>query len=205
MAIKSITTTPLRRETYKSLQLNAGMILVGFDISTYTNATALKTALAAAIQDGTKLLGATRGGGTFTITREIREVEADGVRGPFVGSRIVDSADAYLSTTLIEITPEHVKKVINNADVDTTSANHIVVTIRTAIDDEDYLDNVIWVGDTSEGFMAIELENALNTADFTLTFADKNEGTMNAEYHAHRDDVGAVDTLPVRLHWLTDP
>lgn len=205
MAIKSNITTPLRSETYKSLQLNAGMILVGFDISEYTNASALKTALAAAIQDGTKLLGATRGGGTFTITREIREVEADGVRGPFVGSRIVDSADAYLSTTLIEITPEHVKKVVNNADVDTTSANHIVVTIRTAIDDEDYLDNVIWVGDTSEGFMAIELENALNTADFTLTFADKNEGTMNAEYHAHRDDVGAVDTLPVKLHWLTDP
>lgn len=205
MAIKSSVTTPLRRETYKSLQLNAGVILVDFDISTYTNASALKTALTAAIQAGTKLLGATRGGGTFTITREIREVEADGVRGPFVGSRIVDSADAYLSTTLIEITPEHVQKVINNADIDTTNANHTVITIRTAIDDEDYLPNVIWIGDTSEGFMAIELENALNTADFTLTFADKNEGTMNAEYHAHRDDVGAVDELPVKLHWLTDP
>lgn len=202
MAIKSNVTTPLRRETYKNLQLNAGCILVDFDISSYATADALKTALATAIAGGEKLLGATRGGGNFVITRDMRQVEADGVRGPFVGSQIVDSADAYLSTTLIEITPDHVKAIIGNADIDDSVAGHVVLTVRTAIDDGDYLPNLIWIGDTSEGFMAIELQNALNTADFSFTFTDKNEGTATCEFHAHRDDVEDTDELPVKLHWL---
>ena len=204
MAIKSNVTTPLRRETFKSLQLNAGVFLVDFDLTEYDDADDLKEAIADEIEDGTKLLGATRGGGTFTITRDIRNVEADGVRNKFVGGEIVDSGDAYLSTTLIEVTPEHLKAVLGNADIDDSKSNHIVITIRTAIDDEDYLPNVVWIGDTSEGFMAIELENALNTADFTFTFADKNEGTVNAEYHAHSDNVTGIETLPAKLHFFTE-
>ena len=202
MAIKSSVTTPLRRETYKSLQLNAGVFLVDFDLSGYTNAEDLKAALASAITDGSKLLGATRGGGSFVITRDIRQVEADGVRAKFKGSEIVDSADAYISTTIIEITPQHIKDVLGNADIDDDVPGHVVVTIRMAIDDGDYLPNIIWIGDTSEGFMAIELTDALNTADFTLTFADKNEGTANAEFHAHQEGVEYTDNLPVKLHWL---
>ena len=107
-----------------------------------------------------------------------------------------------MSTTLIEITPDHIKSVIGNADIDDSVAGHVVMTVRTAIDDEDYLPNLIWVGDTSEGFMAIELQNALNTADFSFTFTDKNEGTATCEFHAHRDDVEDTDELPVKLHWL---
>lgn len=204
MAVKSNVTTPLRRETYKSLQLNAGVMLVGLDLTQYQNATALKTALASEIASGANLLGATRGGGTFNITREIRQVDADGARSPFVGSEIVDSADAYLSTTLIEITPDHIKAILGNADIDDTNPKHVVVTVRMAIDDDDYLDSIVWVGDTSEGFMAIELLNAFNTADFAFTFADKNEGTANAEFHAHQADVSSNDTIPCKLHFLND-
>ena len=202
MGIKSSVTTPLRKETYKNLQLNAGVILLNTDISSYTTADDLKTALAAAINDGSDLLGATRGGGNFVITRDIREVEADGVRTGFVGSKIVDAADAYLSTTIIEITPEHLKAVIGNADIDDSVPGHVVVTVRTAIDDGDYLQNLIWVGDTSEGFMAIELENALNTADFSFTFSDKNEGTATCEFHAHQEGVEVTENIPAKLHFL---
>ena len=202
MGIKSNITTPLRKETYKSLQLNAGVILVNFDLSPYSDAAALKTALATEIQDGVNLLGATRGGGTFTITRDIREVEADGARSRFKGSEIVDNADAFLSTTLIEITPDHLKSVLGSVTVDDSNPNHIVMTLHTAFEDEDYLDSVVWVGDTSEGFMAIELLNALNTADFTFTYSDKNEGTANVEYHAHQEDVESNEDLPAKLHWF---
>ena len=202
MGVKSNVTTPLRKETYKNLQLNAGITLVNFDLSSYTSANALKTAIATAIEDETKMLGATRGGGTFTITREIRQVEADGVRSRFKGSEIVDSADGYLSETLIEITPEHLKAVLGNVDIDDTDPNHLVINMRTAFEDEDYLDNVVWIGDTSEGFVAIELKNALNTADFTFTFADKTEGTVNVEYHAHQEDVNDNEELPCKIHYF---
>ena len=201
MGVKSNITTPLRRDTYRSLQLNAGITLVNYDISSYTTAEDLKAALATAISAGTNLLGATRGGGTFTMTREIRQVEADGARFRFVGGEIVDSADAYLSETLIEITPAHLKHVLGNVDV-TTSGTKTTIDFRTAFEDGDYLQNVVWIGDTSEGFVCIDLKNALNTADFTFTFADKNEGTVNVEYHAHQADVGDYDSLPVRIIFL---
>lgn len=198
MGVKSNITTPLRKETFDSLQLNAGVTLVNFDLSSYTSADDLKTGLASAIAAGTNLLGATRGGGTFTITRDIRQVDADGTRFRFVGSEIVDSGDAYLSETLIEVTPEHIKKVLGNADIE-TSGMKTTITVRTAFEDGDYLQNVVWIGDTSKGFVAIELRNALNTADFTLTFADKNEGTVNVEYHAHQGDVSDYEELPVSI------
>ena len=201
MGVKSNTTTPLSKRTYENLQLNAGITLVNFDLADISNAGALKTAIATAKADGSKLLGATRGGGTFTITREIRQVEADGVRFRFKGSEIVDSADAYLSETLIEVTPEHIKKVIGNADV-TTSGDKTTISLRTAIEDEDYLDNIVWIGDTSKGFVAIELYNALNTADFTMTFADKTEGTVNCEFHAHQGDVDDFDEVPCKIHFF---
>ena len=202
MGIKSNVTSAVRRETFKNLQLNAGATLINFPLSGYSNADELKAAIAAELISGEKLLGATRDGGTFVITREIRQVAADGIRSRFKGSEIVDSADAYLSETLIEITPEHIKHVLGNADIDDTEPNHIKVTVRVAIDDGDYLDNIVWIGDTSEGFVAIELYNGLNTADFTFTFADKNEGTATAEFHAHQDDVNDNEIIPAVIHFL---
>lgn len=198
MGVKSNTTTPLRKETFESLQLNAGITLVNFDYSGISTVSALQTAIATAKASGDGILGATRGGGTFTITREIRQVEADGTRYRYKGCEIVDSCDAYLSETLIEVTPEHIKKVIGNADV-TISGEKTTVSLRTAIEDSDYLSNIVWIGDTSKGFVLIDLANALNTADFTLTFADKNEGTVNCEFHAHQDDVDDYDEVPCKL------
>lgn len=205
MAIKSSVTTPLRAETFKKLQLNAGVMLTNFPLDDYQNASVLKTALSSAITAGTKLLGATRGGGTFVITRDMRQVEVDGMRANFKGSNIVDKGDAYMSTTLLEQTPEHLKAVIGNADIDDDSPNHVVMTVRLAIDESDYIDNIVWIGDTNEGFMAIELLNGLNTADVTFTWADKNEGTVTCEFHAHQEGVEYTDELPVKLHWFTDP
>lgn len=201
MGVKSNVTTPLRKETYKSLQLNAGVTLVNFDLSQYDSAEELKAAIAAKVLANTDLLGATRGGGTFTITRDIRQVEADGARMRFVGGEIVDSADAYLSETLIEITPQHLKQILGNVDI-TTSGLVTTLTLRTAFEDGDYLQNIVWVGDTSEGYMAIELKNALNTADFTFTFADKNEGTCTVEYHAHQASVSDYDELPAKMYFF---
>ena len=46
MGIKSSVTTPLRADTYKNLQLNAGVMLVNCDLDQYDDAEELKAALA---------------------------------------------------------------------------------------------------------------------------------------------------------------
>lgn len=194
--------TPLRTETYENMQLNAGAFLYGFDYSTYTDATALRTALATALQDETKILGATRGGGTFVVTREMREPDVDGKRYSFKGGRFADSMDAYLGGTLVEIRPEIMAKIIAGGET-TTSGNITTIQAHTAIDGNDYIDELVWVGDRSDGgLILIALKNALNTNGLTLTFTDKGEGTMPFEFHAHQESVEDYDYAPFKVIFL---
>lgn len=189
-------TSPIRKETFQNLQLNAGIFIKNFDYDTPADADALKTAIASAIAAGTNILGATRGGGTFTATREIRTPEVDGMRYGFIGSDFVDSADAYLSTTLVEVTAQSVKDCLGNATA-STSGKKTTIKMHTAIQETDYISNLCWIGDLADGrLILIALKNALNTADFSLTFTDKGEGTLAAEFHARQSDVLDYDEAP---------
>lgn len=196
-------TSPIRADAFKKLQLNAGIFLVDFDHSNITDADAMKTAIAAAITAGTNILGVTRGGGVFTVQREIRQADVDGVRYDFVGQDIVDKVIAFLTGTLLEVNPTNFKRLLATGDV-VTSGKKTVVTMHTAVDPEtDYIDHLCWVGDIADGgLVMIELDNAFNTSDFSLTFADKNEGTMPFEFHARQGDVSDYDDAPFRVIFL---
>ena len=199
-------TSPIRTEAFQNLQLNAGCFLVDFDYSSITDATALKAAIKTAISDLTKVLGVTRGGGTFTVTREIRTPEVDGMRYPFKGADFVDSADAYLSGTLLEVVPDNFKRLLGTGD-STTSGKKTTISMHTAIDaDSDYIDHLCWVGDLADGrAVLIELDNAFNTSDFSLTFTDKGEGTMTFEFHARQAEVTDYDNAPFRVVFFDLP
>lgn len=193
------STTALREGTFDNLQLNAGLFLKNFTYNSITDAGALKTALATAIAAGTDILGATSGGGTFTVTREMRTPELDGMRYGFKGSDFVDSVDAYLSTTLKEVTPENFAAALGTG-VATTSGKKTTVTMNTAIAKSNYLTNLVWVGDLADGrLVMISLFNAINTADLTFTFADKNEGTLSVEFHARQANVDDYDEAPFEV------
>ena len=194
-------TTALRADTFDNLQLNAGVFLKNFTLSgtgAPTTVATLKTAIATAIGNG-NTLGATRGGGSFNVTRERRTPDIDGLRYPFVGGEFIDSSDAYLSTTLVEATPENFALALGSVEK-TTSGSVTTIKMNTAIDDADYLTNLVWVGDLADGrLVCIELLNALNTADLQFTFTDKNEGTMGVEFHAHQAEVDDYDQAPFQV------
>lgn len=196
-------TTALRADTFNNLQLNAGVLLKNVNYAGITDSAALKTAIANIISGGSNpigtLVGATRGGGTFTVTREMRTPEIDGMRYGFKGSDFVDSTDAYLSTTLVEVTPANIELLLGSGDT-STSGKVDTITMNTAIAVGDYLTNVCWVGDISGGSMVlICLKNAINTADFTFTYTDKGEGTLAAEFHARQAAVDDYDEAPFEV------
>lgn len=198
-------TSPIRTEAFQNLQLNAGIFLVNYDHSAVTDATALKTEIEALKADPTKMLGVTRGGGSFTVKREIRTPDFDGKRYPFKGADFVDSVDAYLSGTLLEVVPQNMKLLMGTGEV-ATSGKKTTITMHTAVDDEDYIDHLCWVGDLADGrLVLIELDNAFNTADFSLTFTDKGEGTMTFEFHARQEEVTDYDYAPFRVVYFNVP
>lgn len=188
----------LREATFDNLQLNCGIFLKNFDYSAITDADALLEAIQGEIADGSLLLGVTNGGGTFSVTREMRNPQIDGLRYRFKGGTFVDSADPFLSTTLVETTPENF--AIGFGGAVTTSGKKTTVKMPTALTDASYLSNLCWVGDLADGrLVLICLYNALNISDFTFTFKDKGEGNFGVEFHGCQDDVIDYDEAPFEV------
>ena len=190
----------LREATFDNLQLNVGIFVKNFltTASACVNAEALLTAIKAAITAGTDLLGCTRGGGNFTVARETREPEIDGLRYRWKGGTFVDSADPQLSTTLVETTPGNFAIALGGEI--TTSGKKTTVKMPTALGDDAYLDDLCWAGELADGRMVlICLYNALNTADVTFTFQDKGEGSLAVEFHAFQENVDDYDYAPFEI------
>lgn len=192
----------LTAKTFKNLQLNEGAFLLGFDLSTYTDAATLATAVAAALTAGTDVLGATIGGGSFSAEPSIREIEVDGMRYPFVGSTVNDMWTIKLSGTAKEVNADNFARFLMTCDKDTSKANVTKLTVRTEIKTSDYIDKLTWIGSTSEGLCAIELENVLNISGATLTFQDKGEGSIPFEFQAHCADLDSQDKAPFAIYFF---
>ena len=193
-------TTGLRASTIENLQLNAGMFLANFDYSTATDAATLGALLKTEREktSGSALIGATRGGGTFVCTPNTRSIEADGKREEWKGSSVNDGWTIKLTTTLLEINADNLKRSFGTADVTDTEKKH-TIKIRTDIKDADYIDSLVWVGDTSKGYVLIAIKNALNTAGATLTWTDKGEGTIPVEFTAHQDGLETDGYAPCEV------
>lgn len=193
-------TTGLRASTFENLQLNAGMFLANFDYSTATDAATLGALLKTEREktSGSALIGATRGGGTFVCTPNTRSIEADGKREEWKGSSVNDGWTIKLTTTLLEINADNLKRSFGTADVTDTEKKH-TIKIRTDIKDADYINSLVWVGDTSKGYVLIAIKNALNTAGATLTWTDKGEGTIPVEFTAHQDGLETDGYAPCEV------
>lgn len=188
----------LREATFDNLQLNCGIFIKNFQYESIANADALLLAIKAAIQSGENLLGVTRGGGNFNVGRELRNPQIDGLRYRFKKGTFVDSADPYMATTLVETTPENF--AIGMGGTATKTGKKTVVKMPTALGDDAYLTNLCWAGELNDGrVVMIVLYNAINTADFSFTFQDKNEGALAVEFHGTQSSVLDYDEAPCEV------
>ncbi|MBR3795781.1 MAG: hypothetical protein IKK34_07105 [Clostridia bacterium] len=191
-------TTGLTPRTFENLQLNAGAFLKNFAYDTATDKGTLENMVLAALESGDGVLGATRGGGSFQCTPTVRQIEADGMRYPVIGSTVNDMWTIKLTTTLLEITPENFADALMCCDVAKSGAK-TTLTVRTSIEKEDYIPSLCWVGDTSKGLVLIELKNALNLAGANFTFTDRGEGTLPVEFQAHQANLADMDKAPFNI------
>lgn len=194
--------TGLTEQTAKRLQLNAGIFLENFTVeSSVTDAASFKTALDSAISAKTGLLGATRGGGTFVATPEVREPDIDGKRYRTKGMIIYDSWDVRLTGTLVECFAGNFKRGLGSADV-ATSSNIDTLTLRTAVANTDYIDHLAWISLMGYGtYMMIELDNVINLDGVTFTFQDKNEGTIPFNFAACQSGLDS-SAAPFRIKYF---
>ena len=191
---------PHARGDEPHVALNVGALFKGFDPSSYSTTSQLKSALASALQDETKCLGMTRGGGSFTTNREMRQIEADGLRYRYVGDTVTDSIDATLNFTFIEFAPKNIEMGLTAVN-ETVSGQVTKITPRTRITKDDYIKDLVLATDLNDGgVLVIHFKNAINTTNFTVTYTDKGEATYPLEFHPYQDSLEDYDTAPYDIY-----
>lgn len=197
--------TPVRPDTFTHIQLNAGAFMPNLDYSAATDNTSIRAAITAAMKNAkTATLGATRGGGTFTLAPSIRNIEADGKRGEFFdkttgsSSTVNDGYTATIAGTLLEFREETLVALGGEIIADAQKPNVKHIKFPNGI--KDSIDSLVWVSDLGGNrTLLIDVKNAINTAGITFTFTDKGEGTLPFTFTAHQSDVNDVEYAPVDM------
>lgn len=140
------------------------------------------------------LLGATKGGNVFEISRTIRRMDPDGAKGPVKGFRRIEEVIATLTVNLFEITEAQLLQAL----VGSSATSHVITGAE--IDDADYIANVVIVG-TITGFdgttapIICKLKNCLVDGPFSLGLSPKDEAVLTMVFTAHYLD-SDLDTEP---------
>lgn len=181
--------TQIPVNTFKNLQLNAGILLDEFTPA-----------------DGTigKLIGATTGGVQFNAQQAFSDMGDDVDNAPKNMKELkhLDSWEVTLSGTFVSLNAETAKTLVGAADVDSDDATHIIP--RNDILSNDFKD-IWWVGDYSDvntgdnaGFVAIHVINALSTGGFSLQSTDNGKGQFAFTFTGHYS-MDAQDTPPFEI------
>ncbi|MGQ7452360.1 hypothetical protein ACTGXK_02595 [Streptococcus suis] len=155
-----------------------------------------------------ELLGATAGGNKVIIEKEYRVVEVDGVFVPAVGQKILKGQSAKLETNVKEITAENVRLSLNGeiTEADGTDAptGYKIISSKSKLDNEDYIENLGIVGTMSgtDDPIIIIFDNALCTSGLDFETKDNEEAVIPMTFEAHADEDQIEDlSLPCRIYF----
>ena len=184
--------TQIPTNTFKALQLNAGILTSDFAPTTGTG-------------EGNAMRGATSGGISFTATPAYTDLgdDIDNCPKNMMELKKLESWEVKMSGTFLTVNTAQAKSLIATADIgspDTTK-----VTPRNDVAPADFKD-IWWIGDYSDkngatngGYIAIHMMNALSTGGFQLQSGDKAKGQFAFEYTAHYS-MNAPDTVPFEVY-----
>ena len=182
--------TQIPATAFEQIQLNAGILVDGFDPVTGVIG---------------NLLGATTGGVQFQDSVEYTDFGEDIDNCPknMLELKKLDSHEVTMSGTFVTLSASTAKMLAAVADVDQADENHIIP--RNDLLTSDFA-TLWWIGDYSDvntgdnaGFVAIKLMNALNTGGFQIQSSDKAKGTFAFSFMGHYS-MSAQDKVPYEIY-----
>ncbi len=188
--------TQIPTDTFKKLQLNAGILTTEFDPATGE-------------LSASNIIGATSGGVSFEATPSFTDFGEDIDNCPKNTKELkkLDSWEAKMSGSFVTMDTNVATSVIGTAAVASNDSTKVVP--RNSVEAKDFK-NIWWVGDYSDinedgssagkaGFIAIKLINALSTGGFKIQSGDKAKGTFEFEYTGHYSSEN-IDTVPFEIY-----
>ena len=184
--------TQIPTNTFKELQLNAGILTSNFTPATGT------------VESNT-LLGATSGGINFTATPSYTDLgdDIDNCPKNMMELKKLESWEAKMSGTFLTVNTAQAKSLLAAADIGGSDTTKVTPRNDVALTD---FDDIWWIGDYSDkngatngGYIAIHMMNALSTGGFQIQSGDKAKGQFAFEYTAHYS-MDAADTVPFEIY-----
>ena len=184
--------TQIPTNTFKELQLNAGILTSIFTPATGT-------------VESNNILGATSGGINFTATPSYTDLgdDIDNCPKNMMELKRLDSWEAKMSGTFLTVNTAQAKSLLAAADIGGSDTTKVTPRNDVALTD---FDDIWWIGDYSDkngatngGYIAIHMMNALSTGGFQIQSGDKAKGQFAFEYTAHYS-MDAADTVPFEIY-----
>lgn len=146
-------------------------------------------------------VGLTRGGGTFSVEREYRVIEADGDFGPVKGRVRKIRSTPKLTINMLEITATQMPKMYP-ALKKTATAGSDLIEGAANVDPSDYVE-VTFIGATKDGKeVIISVQNAINMENIDLSLVDKEEVVATLTYTGTYLDASRT-TEPWSIEFVT--
>ena len=184
--------TKIPSDAFQKLQINAGILTTDFTPATGEIGVAGQ-------------IGATTGGVSFTATPTYSDYGEDIDNCPKNMKELkkLESWEATISGTFVNADTAIAKMLVGAADIGTPDTTKI--TPRNDVLESDF--ETIWLvgdysdknGETSGGFIAIKLINALSTGGFQIQTADKAKGQFAFTFTGHYS-MDAQDTPPFEIY-----
>ena len=184
--------TKIPTDTFKKLQMNAGILASNFTPATGT------------LED-TDIIGATSGGVAFAAVPSFTDFGEDIDNCPknTMELKRLDQWEVTMSGSFVTVDTKMAEMMVGLADIgspDTTKESP-----RVDINLEKDFRDVWWIGDYSDvntgdnaGFLAIHLMNALSSGGFNLQSSDKGKGMFEFEFTGHFS-MAAQDKVPFEI------
>ena len=185
--------TKIPTDTFKKLQMNAGILASEFTPATGT------------VED-TDIIGATSGGVAFAAVPSFTDFGEDIDNCPknTMELKRLDQWEITMSGSFVTVDTKVAEMMVGLADI--ASGDSTKVVPRVDIDlDKDFRD-IWWIGDYSDvntgedaGFLAIHLMNALSSGGFNLQSSDRGKGMFEFEFTGHFS-MAAQETVPFEIY-----
>ena len=148
----------LKEEQIENIQIDYGIVFLNWGVT------------------GERQLAPTRGGGTFTVTKNIRDIDYDGRKGKTRGMQVVDVIFAFLAVGLLDTSLDNLALALPWA---TYSSGKISAkgSDLGIIGDSAYESNItLFAKIVGGGYKRITLHSALNEGEFSIAAVTKGEG-----------------------------
>ena len=132
-------------------------------------------------------LGPTRGGGEFSATVTVRDVEFDGKIGKTAGMQVIEEQGATLKVTSICLSQDDLILSVPGCRVTGSGASAVIKNpVSGLIATSNYLTNVCMFGKLADGtYKRVTVYNGMTEKGMTIKFAPKAEGELELEFNAH--------------------